>query len=228
MAEPPPWRAPSLPRAKVRAFARALRIKELLAEILLNRGISEPDQARCFLEARLCELPDPQLLADIDPACERILAAVDAGERICIYGDYDVDGLTSTALLWGFLKEQLDLEAMTYIPRRLSEGYSLNLQALDKIIASGVKLLITVDNGSSALEEIAYAQQRGLEVIIIDHHPASFPEPRVKAHLTPMRPSCCFPYKDMAAVGVSFLLTLRLRDHLRCRGQLRDFRCDPF
>ena len=144
-------------------------VSPLTIQILQNRGITDPDQAKQFLAPALSDLPDPFLMKDVKVAALRILQAIRRREKISLFGDYDVDGITATALLLLFLREagaQVDF----YLPHRLKEGYGLNQTAVEKIKAEGAKLLITADCGVSNFEEIRWAREHGLEVIITDHH----------------------------------------------------------
>ena len=155
---------------------KELGVSSLTARILSNRGITDLDQAQRFLSPSLADLPDPFTLKDMDKAVSRILRAILKKEKIILYGDYDVDGTTATALLLLFLKK---VGAMVdfYVPHRLKEGYGLNGEALKKIHALGAKLMITVDCGISSSEEICWAAKNGLDVIVTDHHevPESLP-----------------------------------------------------
>ncbi|TLM99760.1 single-stranded-DNA-specific exonuclease RecJ, partial [bacterium] len=150
-------------------FARKLGVPPIVAQILANRGILTLDEARIFLNGDFSHLHNPFLLKDMDRAVERINRALAAGEKIIVFGDYDADGITSTALLLGVLRE-MGADAGCYIPSRLEEGYSLNIKALEKLIDRGVSLIITVDCGVAAAEEIRFALERGIDVVVTDHH----------------------------------------------------------
>ncbi len=173
---------------------------------------------RAHFEADLRTLPSPSALADCTRAAERLRRAIDAGERITVYGDYDVDGVTSTAVLCGFFREVFDVELHVFIPHRVRDGYGLNIGAVERLAQDGTRVLVTVDNGSSAVAEVELAQALGLDVIIVDHHQVSDPEPPAYAHLNPRRRTCTFPYKGLAAVGVAFMLVVELRRQLRDAG----------
>lgn len=220
-ADPSPsrrWHLAAIDDAVVSSLAESLSLSPLVARVLALRGVSVADEARVFLRASLADMPDPGLMADIDRAAERIVQALRDGERITIYGDYDVDGVTSTAVLWLFFRDHLGVELDCYIPHRMREGYGLNLAAIDHLADHGTRVLITVDNGSSAVREVAHARERGVDVIIIDHHQVSDPEPEAFAHLNPHRRACRYPYKGLAAVGVAFVLLVQVRRHLRAAG----------
>ena len=155
-----------------------LRISPLSVRLLLNRGICSPDQARHFLYPALSDLPEPFTMKGMDRAVSRIARALRHGEKIALYGDYDVDGTTATAVLFLFLKEA-GVPVEFFIPDRVKEGYGLNLDALKNIRASGAALLITADCGISSEEEIRWAGENGLEVVVTDHHevPGKLPPP---------------------------------------------------
>ncbi|MFN3198108.1 MAG: single-stranded-DNA-specific exonuclease RecJ [Bradymonadia bacterium] len=212
------WNFPEVDQHAVDQLARAARVPPLVASIMLRRGVDDPDIVRDFIDADLRHIPDPRGLDDIERACHRIIKALHQGEQITVYGDYDVDGVTSSSLLWLFFKEALDRELDVYIPHRLTEGYGLNIGAIDRLAARGTRVLITVDNGSSAVDEVAHARRLGIDVIIIDHHQVSDPEPEAFAHLNPHRPGCDFDGKQLAAVGVTFMLIIELRRQMRTAG----------
>ncbi|MEZ4435742.1 MAG: single-stranded-DNA-specific exonuclease RecJ [bacterium] len=212
------WHLAAIDDAVVTALQDALALPPLVARVLALRGVSAADDARLFLRASLADMPDPALMADIDRAADRIVRALRDREKITIYGDYDVDGVTSTAVLWLFFRDHLGVELDCYIPHRMREGYGLNTAAIDQLADTGTRVLITVDNGSSAVREIAHARERGVDVIVIDHHQVSDPEPEAYAHLNPHRRGCAWPYKGLAAVGVAFILLVQVRRHLRAAG----------
>ena len=216
-----PWRLRPVDDERVSRLAGTLNLEPLVARLLTLRGLSQQDDVSSFLRASLADMPDPSLLADIRLAAERVVDAVDAGEKITVYGDYDVDGVTSSAVLSLFCRDVFGVELDIYIPHRLREGYGLNLEAVDALVNSGTRVLVTVDNGSSAIDEVAHATHKGVDVVIIDHHQISDPEPEAYAHLNPHRESCAFPYKGLAAVGVAFLLTVEMRKVLRERSDSR-------
>jgi single-stranded-DNA-specific exonuclease len=186
---------------------------------LINRGLVDCDRASSFLRPSLKDLHDPFLLKDMDKAVERTLEAVDRGEKIAVYGDYDVDGTTSTALLYLFFRE-IGVEARCYIPDRVAEGYGLNAEAVRKLAAEGVKLIITVDCGSSDHDEIALAGGLGIDVIVSDHHELPDVPPGALAVLNPKHKDCPFPFKGLAGVGVAFNFLMALRSRLRDTGRL--------
>ena len=176
--------------ARAMQFGKALKVQPLLAHLLIQRGFHTLGDMKSFLNASLNDLPDPNLMMDCDKAARRLLDALDQQESIVIYGDYDVDGVTSSSLIWRYFKEAFDTELNVYIPQRLKEGYGLNKEAISLLAKKGAQLIITVDNGSSAFEEVKHAKNLGLDVVIVDHHTVSSPEPPAYAHLNPHRSNC--------------------------------------
>lgn len=198
----------SLPR-QIQLLSTELGVSPLLAHLLLQRGFEDPDQAERFLRPSLQDLHDPYLMKDMDCVVETILKARDLGEKILIYGDYDVDGITATVVLKRAL-EMLGATVGFYLPRRLEEGYGLKKEVLKKARADGYALVITVDNGIRALEAAHVALELGLQLIITDHHLPDNSLPSAYAILNPHRPDCPYPDKDLAAVGVVFKLVQAL------------------
>ncbi len=199
-------------------LGKELDILPLTAQLLINRGLVEPDKASSFLRPELKDLHDPFLMKDMGKAVERILKAVEGREKIAIYGDYDVDGTTSTALLYLFLRE-IGAEVECYIPCRKTEGYGLNSAALGKLKDGGASLVITVDCGVSNHEELAFARSIGLDCIVSDHHELEKGAPEgALAVLNPKQKGCGFPFKLLAGVGVAFNLAIALRARLRETG----------
>jgi single-stranded-DNA-specific exonuclease len=211
------WILPREDQAQADRLARALRVHPVLARVLVARGVETPEAADQLLRDRLADLPDPGLLKGMERAVERLVRALDAREKITLWGDYDVDGVTSTALLKLFLGE-LGADVATYIPRRLDEGYGLNLEGVERIAADGTRLLVTLDCGIGALTEVARARALGLEVIVVDHHQVGPALPEALAVLDPHQPGCAFPGKELCAAGLSFQVAAALRRALRERG----------
>jgi len=198
-------------------LASVLGIPAPVGRVLWARGYREPAQAERFLEPRLEYLPNPFELKGIEAAVSRLQRALAQGERVCVYGDYDVDGVTSTALLVSVLRK-LGGNVEFYVPHRLVEGYGLNVRALEKLAARGTRLVVSADCGVTAVAEIDAAARLGLDVVVIDHHTASQDLPRALAILNPHQPGCTFPGRELAAVGVAFHLLLALRKRLREAG----------
>ena len=181
----------------------------LLSAVLATRGISCVSAANTFLNGSSCELEDPMLLTDMDAAIRRIQRAREHGEKIAVYGDYDVDGITSACLLAEYLRA-LGLETEIYIPDRMEEGYGLNTGAIDLLHRKGVTLIITVDCGVTAIAETDYAASLGMDMLITDHHECQAELPRASAVIDPKRPDCRYPSRNLAGVGVAFKLVCAL------------------
>jgi len=198
-------------------LGRELNILPLTAQLLVNRGLVDSGRASSFLRPDLSGLYDPLLMKDMDRAVERVMKALVAREPIAVYGDYDVDGTTSAALVYLFFKEA-GVEITPYIPDRQTEGYGLNAEAVKKLAASGIKLIITVDCGSSNGPEIDLASSLGVDVVVTDHHELPGEAPAAAAVLNPKQKGCAFPFKGLAGVGVAFNLVMALRARLREAG----------
>ena len=189
-----------------RAIASALGLNAAVARVLANRGLGADAAALdAFMHPSLGGLHDPFLMRDMAVATERISHAIHSGEAITIFGDYDVDGITSTALLVR-LFQFLGHGVRYYIPHRLNEGYGMQAAALDSIAAAGTRLLITVDNGITALEQVAHARRAGMDVVVTDHHQPGPMLPDASAVVNPNRADCNYPNKALAGVGVAFKL----------------------
>ncbi|MBM3222905.1 MAG: single-stranded-DNA-specific exonuclease RecJ [Candidatus Tectomicrobia bacterium] len=200
-------------------LAAATGLSPLLCQVLLNRGLTEAAAVQRFLSPSLHDLYDPYDLHGMTQAVQRLVAALQQGEQIAIYGDYDVDGITATALLVTFF-EELGLQVPYYIPERASEGYGLNASSIQHLARAGTQLLITVDCGSTALEEVALARRLGMDVVITDHHQPPAQLPDACAVLNPHQPACTYPNKHLCGVGVVFKLLTALRAALRQEPQL--------
>lgn len=211
------WKVTPADRGLQETLGQKLNILPLTAQLLINRGLVDCDRAFSFLRPALADLYDPFLMKDMDRAVERTVGAIVKGEKIAVYGDYDVDGTTSTALLSLFFRE-IGVDVACYIPERITEGYGLNAEAIKKLSSMGVRLLITVDCGSSNRDEIAFANSIGLDVIVSDHHEMPEVPPPALAVLNPKQKGCSFPFKGLAGVGVAFNFLMALRSRLREAG----------
>lgn len=185
-------------------LANELGISSLIAQLLLNRGIVDPVKAREFLAPNLEQLHDPFLFRDMERAVSRLRQAMADRETVLIYGDYDVDGITSTTLMIRILNKYFSGRLLYYIPKRLEEGYGLHLSSLEKAVAKGVKLIITVDCGISALEEAAFLKGQGVDLIITDHHEPQEILPEAYAIIDPKVGDEQYPFSQLAGVGVAF------------------------
>ena len=197
-------------------LARGLGVSELTARTLLLRGIETVAQGEEFLQARLTALPDPDLLPDMTVACGRLEQALVRGEKIAIHGDYDVDGITGSALLVETLR-QLGGEVEYHIPLRLTEGYGLSADAIRKAREDGCELIVSVDCGVSAHAEADLAAELGIDLIITDHHQPPDELPACLALINPHLPQSRFPWAELSGVGVAFFLLAGLRRRLRVR-----------
>ena len=184
-------------------------VPTLVAATLCARGMTDLAEAKGLLSSGEDQLQDPFLMKDMDLATARIGRALRNGEKIAVYGDYDVDGITSTCLLTHYLRAQGG-DVCYYIPNRLSEGYGVNREAVEELARQGVRLMITVDCGITAVEEVAYASGLGIDVIITDHHECKEEIPAAVAVVDPHRKDCPYPFKHLAGVGVALKLVLAL------------------
>lgn len=203
------WSVAKVNKERAIAMANRLEIPPLLAMMLDIRGITEEEDVINFLQENK-DFSDPFLMKDMDKAVERITTAVENGEKICVYGDYDADGVTSTSLLYSYLRDSLGADVMFYIPSRTGEGYGMNKGAVDKIHSLGVTLIITVDNGISAREEIDYANTLGIDTVITDHHMPSGTIPKAVAVVNAHQKDDKSPFKDFSGVGVAFKLVMAI------------------
>ena len=212
---------------------RELNISSAAARMLVVRGIQTADEARAFVRPSLDNLHNPFLMKDMDKAVERLHQAITQGEKILIYGDYDVDGTTAVALMYRFLQDLAsNLSPLTfnldyYIPDRYTEGYGVSQQGIDYAAAQGCTLIITLDCGIKAVEKVAYANSKGIDVIVCDHHTPGDELPDAVAVLNMKRHDCSYPYKDLSGCGVGFKLaqayTQRyLVDNGRSQSELMD------
>ncbi|MCY3741638.1 MAG: single-stranded-DNA-specific exonuclease RecJ [Candidatus Poribacteria bacterium] len=204
------------------ALASEAGVSPFAAQLLINRGIKTAAEARAYLYPTFDELHSPFQLADMDKAVERIHTAISRGEKICVYGDYDTDGTTATALLLNTFR-QMDVPANYYIPSRFDEGYGLSEDAIKKIHEKNdAKLIITVDCGITSVKEVALANQLGMDVIVTDHHQPEQEQPPAHALISPKIPGNEYPYKELAGVGLAFKLAQGLIDDRRFLESLLD------
>jgi single-stranded-DNA-specific exonuclease len=198
-------------------LSKSLNISPITAQILINRGIKNETEANLFLNCTLFDLPSPYLMKGMDKAIERITKALHDNEKIAIYGDYDVDGVTSTALLYNFLKS-IDADLTYYNPDRLKEGYGVNFNAVKKLAEEGVTLIISGDCGITAVSEVEQAKELGVDFIVTDHHKPPEELPQAVSVLNPKLKDCKYPAKEIVGVGVIFNLVIALRRALRDEG----------
>lgn len=210
-------RQSDLSPAAIAQLASELKLAPLTARVLALRGMVSPEAASAFMQSSLASLPDPFLLPGMSRAVQRLAVAIERGERIAVHGDYDVDGITGTALLVETLR-LLGADTECHIPLRLRDGYGLSADALRQAAAGGAKVALSVDCGVSAVAEAHLALELGLDLIITDHHQPPETLPAALAIINPHLPENRFPFRDLAGVGVAFLLLVALRKILRERG----------
>ncbi|MDZ7330581.1 MAG: single-stranded-DNA-specific exonuclease RecJ [candidate division KSB1 bacterium] len=194
-------------------FAQQLHIPPIFSKILLSRGIDTYEKAWLFFRGNLTHLHDPFLLRDMNKAVQRILRAIQQQERILIYGDYDVDGITAVSMLYLLLK-QIGADVHFYIPHRIREGYGISLAGIEEAARLGTRLIISVDCGVTAVREIEYAQQLNMDVIVSDHHEPGKRLPQAYAMLNPKCPESNYPFHELAGVGVAYKLAQALAQAL--------------
>ena len=201
------WKLPRFDVRESRLIQAEYGVSPMIADILAARKLP-PVQVAGLLDDDF-SLEDPMLLPDMEKAIERIDEAVDAGEKIAVYGDYDCDGVTATVILVTFL-QSMGADVFYYIPERLDEGYGLNAAALDEIKERGASLIITVDNGISAAKEVAYASSIGLSVVITDHHQVGTELPAAAAVVNPHRNEYTGDFRELCGAGVALKLCAAL------------------
>ena len=188
---------------KVKEISDELGINPIIAKLLYSRGYTDVASAKSFIYMESEMLSNPFLMKDMELGIKRVMSAIENGEKITIYGDYDVDGVTSVCTIYLYLKSKgADVEY--YIPNRAGEGYGVSCAAIDSIGEGGTKLIITVDTGITANEEVEYAKSLGIDVIVTDHHECRSELPNAVAVINPHRPDCEYPFKELAGVGVVF------------------------
>ena len=196
---------------QVEEIVKALGIDKNLATLLVQRGITTFDEAKTFFRPELSQLHDPFLMKDMDKAVERVLQAINNGEKLLVYGDYDVDGTTAVAVVYTYLKPFFKKKKIEfYIPDRYEEGYGISRKGVDYAADNGFKLVIALDCGIKAVERIDYANSRGVDFIICDHHRAGDVLPNAVAVLDAKRPDCNYPYDELSGCGVGFKLITAL------------------
>jgi single-stranded-DNA-specific exonuclease len=212
------WEAPERNRQAEKLLETELGVSSLAAATLVARGLSDVDVAKRFLSPSLDDLHDPMLLPDAQAAVEQILAAREKGERVYVHGDYDADGVTSTAI-WTRSLTRLGFDVIPHVPHRMKEGYGIHMSAIEAAIETGAKLLVTCDCGSSATANLARAREAGMRVVVTDHHELPDELPVVNALVNPHRKDCTYPYKHLAGAGVAFKIAQAVSE--RC-GASRD------
>jgi single-stranded-DNA-specific exonuclease len=222
------WRLKPHDAWRIESLSRGARISPLVAQLLLNRGIEDPARAVAFLEAKMGSLHDPELLPGAARAADRIVGAIRDGRKIVVYGDYDVDGVCGTSVLWACLRLAGATELDYYIPHRVEEGYGVNAEALRRLVEeTKASLIVTVDCGISAIEEAKLARQLGVELIITDHHTIGPELPAADEIVHPRLPGSMYPSGDLCGAGVAFKLAWQVcksfGDGKRASPHLRNF-----
>ena len=212
------WQIYETDNEKVNELIKKYNLNLLLATILVNKNITEEKVLNKFLHPTRKDFYDPFLMPDMDLAIDRILKAIDNKEKIIIYGDYDADGITSITVLKSFFKD-LGIDVDSYIPNRLDEGYGLNKPAVKQIVEKGYELMITVDCGISAIEEIKYANELGIDIVVTDHHEVGETLPDAIAVVDAKRKDNIYPCRDLAGVGVVFKLIQALSIKLNLKEE---------
>ncbi len=204
----------------------SLQLDPIVAHLLTARGVRTAEEARDFLAPSIAKVLDPARILGMTRAAKRLADAIERGEPIVLWGDYDVDGVTSTSTLLSFLRD-VGIEPRWFIPDRFQHGYGLSRGPLEDFVRQGVRVLVTLDCGIAARDEIAWAQQQGVDVIVIDHHEVPPELPPAYAVVDPLQPGCPSPFKHMAACGLTFHLVGALLRELRARGYFTPTRSEP-
>nr|WP_308239894.1 single-stranded-DNA-specific exonuclease RecJ [Hymenobacter sp. J193] len=208
-------RKPAPDPEKVRQLADALRVNEAIIALLCQRQVCSFEEARAYFRPSLDSLPDPLLMRDMDRAVERLLQALHTGEKVLVFGDYDVDGTTSVAVVYSYLCQFFGPERVEYyIPDRYKEGYGISETGIEYAADHGFALIIALDCGVKSVEMVTYATQRGVDFIICDHHLPGDELPAAVAVLDPKRADCPYPFKELSGCGVGFKLMQALCQHL--------------
>ena len=192
-------------------------VPPLLARILVLRGVNTPELAKKFLQPQLADLPDPTLMTGVMAAARLVADALQAGDKICVYGDYDVDGISAAALLDDLFR-RLGHTVRVFLPDRFRDGYGLHYDRLQELCDEGVALFISVDCGTTSVREIQAVRDRDRHFIVCDHHALGPVRPNASVLLNPQQPECTYPDKSLSAVGVAMVLAQALRRELHSRG----------
>ncbi|AXY75838.1 single-stranded-DNA-specific exonuclease RecJ [Paraflavitalea soli] len=209
------WNILTADEGKVTALYESLKIHPALCKVLVQRGISDFAIAKQYFRPQLSDLHDPWLMKDMEKAVTRILTAFDQQEKILVFGDYDVDGITSVSCMFSFLKKHYDPEKLDfYIPHRYREGYGISKQGIDFAAENGFTLIISLDCGIKSVDLIAYAKELGIDFVVCDHHTPDAILPPAVAILNPKQSDCPYPYKELCGCGVGFKLISALTQRL--------------
>ncbi|MBT6795970.1 single-stranded-DNA-specific exonuclease RecJ, partial [bacterium] len=201
----------------VELFSSKLDISAMLSTFLVNRKVSNLVEADIFLNPNLDKLPNPFLLKGMTKTIDRIIAAIDSSEKIVVYGDFDCDGVTSTTILYSFLKS-VDANIEFYIPERIEEGYGINFESIKNLAKNGTRLIISTDCGISENELVENCKELDLDFLITDHHTVPEIEPDSYSIVNPKQKGCEYPFKEICAAGVVFNIIMALRHKMREGG----------
>ncbi|MBI5542519.1 MAG: single-stranded-DNA-specific exonuclease RecJ [Deltaproteobacteria bacterium] len=221
------WILPKVDEASAAMLVRDLGLHPVAARVLVARGLATAEAAKELFQDSLTDLPDPSRMKGIEEAVTRLVRALRSSEKITLYGDYDVDGVTSSAILATFLRAVGATDVATYTPLRLDEGYGLNAEAVERIARDGTRLLVSLDCGITSVAELEVARKLGLDAIVVDHHQLGPTLPPAVAVIDPHQPGCTFPSKDPCTAGLAFLLVVALRRALREAGHFGSTRAEP-
>lgn len=210
------WNVKTPDQEKIKLLCAELGISFFFSKLLVSRGLSDINQVKEFLSPTLDKLPNPFLLKGMEKSVERIIQAIESSEKIAIYGDFDCDGITSTAILYDFLK-RVEGNAIFYNPQRIEEGYGINFKSIEKLSSEGVTLIISTDCGISENEVVEKSKTLNIDFIITDHHTAPEILPEAVSIVNPKQSDCEYPFKEICAAGVVFNLIMALRSELRKR-----------
>ena len=210
------WNVKTPDQEKIKLLCAELGISFFFSKLLVSRGLSDINQVKEFLSPTLDKLPNPFLLKGMEKSVERIIQAIESSEKIAIYGDFDCDGITSTAILYDFLK-RVEGNTVFYNPQRIEEGYGINFKSIEKLSSEGVTLIISTDCGISENEVVEKSKTLNIDFIITDHHTAPEILPEAVSIVNPKQADCEYPFKDICAAGVVFNLIMALRSELRKR-----------
>ncbi|MDN6281297.1 MAG: DHH family phosphoesterase, partial [Psychroflexus sp.] len=197
----------------ITSLSESLNVSEEIARLLVNRNIKTFDEAKTFFRPQLEDLHDPFLMKDMDLAVNRLIEAVENGEKIMVYGDYDVDGTTAVSLMSSYLKTLTDA-VISYIPDRYAEGYGVSLKGIDVAEEQNVSLIVALDCGIKAVDKVAYAKEKNIDFIICDHHRPGESLPDAVAVLDPKRSDCTYPFDELCGCGVGFKLAQAIQHKL--------------
>jgi len=208
---------------KIKILQEQLNVSKVISSLLLNRGVDDFDKAKKFFRPSLDDLHDPFLMQDMHNAVDRIQQAIIKNENVLVFGDYDVDGTTSVALLSKYLNNYTNNKVSTYIPDRYEEGYGISTKAIDFASTNNISLIIALDCGIQAVDKIDYASEKNIDFIICDHHTPSSKIPKAIAVLNPLREDCKYPFKQLCGCGIGFKLIQALNTVMDNKEELDQY-----